>query len=510
MNRISAALLGISALALAACDGVEWHIFQGDDEGAAGPEKVASQKTADVEDETEEVPASPARKPALGEAEGTFALTGARLLTMAGDPIARGTILIEDGRISAVGADLDIPRGMPVIDAGGLTIIPGLVDMHVHHFGEAEGPLYIANGVTTVRNLWGTVQTVSLDRGAADGDYPGPRVYTPGPLTDGPEPVWGDQSLVVTSPEMMRGAVRAQKAAGFTAVKLYETMTPEIYRAGVAEAKAQGMKIYTHTPRAMTVEEVIALEVDSLEHLEDVHNALLPDGYEGGDGRRDYLQRWAAADEDKMRDLARKFAEKGVANSATLEVSINRYRDMMDTERFFESEQGAYVAKGIRDWWQGSADRSRPWLTPELVNAARDKQLRFVKILHDEGAPVLIGTDTPNPFIVQGFSLHDEMASFRDAGFTEEEILDIATRKAAAFLDASEEFGQIREGLRADLVIVEGDPLADLSVLRKPAGVIAGGRLYDRAALDDMLAEARAAAENSYVETVDEETPTEE
>ncbi|NNU17393.1 amidohydrolase family protein [Parvularcula sp. ZS-1/3] len=516
-------LLGLtaSALVLSACSDVTWHIGPSAEpvpehlkrDGTKKPKKDKTEEAEDVGDlsdledaveDLEEPEAKPVQTaltdptPAVTEAD--LAITGGRILTMAGSIIEGGTILIDDGKIVAVGRDIEIPKGAERLKAKGLTVMPGLADMHVHHYSENEGPLFIANGVTTVRNLWGTNQTISLDRGAEDGDYIGPRIFSPGPLTDGPDPIWGEGSLSVLNPDEMRGAVRAQKASGYEAVKLYETLSAESYRAGVAEAKAQEMQVYTHVPGSLTLEDVVALQVDSIEHLDGVNVSLLPDGFdlEANKGR---LFRWGAADDAKMAPLAQSFAENGVTSSATLAVVLGRYRYMLDADGYFASEQGKYVPKGIKSWWSDSASRALPSLSQSLVSEARQKQLRFIKALYDADAGLLIGTDTPNPFVVQGFSIHDELQAFADAGIPRAEVLKIATAGAADFLGKDDTFGRVKPGTRADLIIVKGDPTKDLSILKEPDYVIAGGMVYGRKDIERMLKEARDRVAASYSES---------
>ncbi|MEM1381390.1 MAG: amidohydrolase family protein [Pseudomonadota bacterium] len=490
MKRALLALIGTSALTLSACSDFEILLGKSDDE-------VATVVAATPDTNETAAPIAVAEDPASGDQP--IFIKGADILAMDGTPAGRGRVLIDDGIIVAVGSRLKAPDDARVIDADGLVLMPGLVDMHVHHFSQEEGPLYLINGITTVRNLWGTNQTVRLDEGAKYQNYPGPRVYTPGPLMDGPEPIWGEGSLVVTSPEMARGAVRAQKAAGFTAVKLYEKLTEEIFVAAVEEAKAADMQVYAHTPLDMTVDEVIALGVDSLEHLNNVQDLLVPDDYAQPDDYN-YLETWAAADNSKMAALAKSFAEAGVANSVTFEVTINRYAAALDPDAYFASERGQFVPQGLKEWWMQSAERTQATATTELIAAAKEKQLAFVKALYDANAPLLIGTDTPNPFVVAGFSLHGEIETFSEAGLPNEAILSLATREAAQFLGQEETFGQVAKGLRADLILVGGDPEADLSVLQNPEAVIASGVYYDRAALDQMRDDARARAAASYTD----------
>lgn len=480
MRSTTGAGLALGVFALAGCNEFTFLLGKSDEEVA----RLLG----------EDMPGVVVREVPVGDApEETLYIKDATIIAMDGSPPDVGSVLIKDGVIAAMGSDLPVPDDALVIEAGELTLLPGLADMHVHHFSEAEGPLYLANGVTSVRNMWGTVQTTRLDEAAKHHAYPGPRVYTPGPIMDGPEPIWGDGSVELSSPEMAIGAVRAQKAAGFTAVKLYEKLSGDVFRAAAEEARALDMQVYAHTPLSMTVDEVISLKIDSLEHFNNAQDYLVPDDYAWPD---DYntLSTWTVADDGKMAELAAVFAENGVWNAPTLEVTIGRYASALADDAFFASDVGSYVPPGLKQWWSGSAERIKGWATADMVEDARERQLAFLKALYDANAPLLIGTDTPNPFVVAGFSLHGELQSFREAGLPNEAILEIATTEAARFLGEEETFGQVAEGMRADLILVKGDPLADLSVLQAPTAVIAGGRYYDRDALDTMLSDARQRA----------------
>ncbi len=204
--------------------------------------------------------------------------------------------MTDAGRIMNATVTVD---GARVIDGAGRTLMPGLADMHVHYGSEKEGVLYLANSVTSVRNLWGSGRTLIFDAGAKRGDLTGPHIYTSGPLMDGPEPIWGGASLQVTTPEQAIGAVESQRTTGYRAVKLYEGLPPEIYAAAVKAAKDRDMQVWTHVPEGMSVEEVIDLGVDSIEHFEGVSSAANAGPEDAG-----YMARWANADHERLREIA--------------------------------------------------------------------------------------------------------------------------------------------------------------------------------------------------------------
>mgnify|MGYP003700307849 CR=1 FL=1 len=423
------------------------------------------------------------------ESGATFVFDNVRVLTMTDAGVLENArVVIADGKIVSAGplVGKDVPEGAIIIDGTGKTLMPGLADMHVHYFGEGEGPLYLANSVTTVRNMWGTAETLRLADRVAQGMSTGPNIYTSGPLMDGADPVWGEDAMEIISPQRAEGAIESQRATGYNAVKLYAKLTPETYRAAVAAAKARDMQIWTHVPGLMTVEDVISLEVDSIEHLDGYHTALAAPDKKNSSS----IERWQSADPAQMESLAELTAAAGVWNTPTLAVIYSRYIYGDDAEAFFAKPEAALIDVEISDWWRGGV-RYYDGTTPVAEDAGA-RQREFIKALYDAGAGLLIGTDTPNPFVLPGYAIHDELAGFAAAGIPVEDVLRVATVDAARFLGEEDAFGMVAPGLRADLVLLDRDPIADLDTLRDPAGVMVSGRWHARTDLNSML-EARAA-----------------
>ena len=173
-----------------------------------------------------------------------------------------------------------------------------------------------------------------------------------------------------------------------------------------------------------------------------------------------------------------------------------------DVDAFFTRPEAGYLESGLTDWWRSSAERMGEF--DDEKRAATANQRAFLKMLYDAGAPLLIGSDTPNPFVLRGFAIHDELATFVEAGVPVDDVLRIATADAAKFLREEGEWGVVAVDARADLVLLDGDPREDLSVLRRPVGVMVSGHWYDSptltAALEDLrkrIADAEQAQEKS-------------
>lgn len=430
--------------------------------------------------------------PAFSWGDTGYVFENVRVLPMSGgseqsmQTVSDQRVVVTGERIVSVGPPGgSVPPGHKLINAAGKTLMPGLADMHVHYWREDLGPLFLANGITTVRNLWGTQQTARLDEGARRGAFIGPRVYSSGPLMDGPEPIWGDNSVVLTDPVQAVGAVESQKKSGYRAVKLYEGLTPEIYRAAVKAAKKRDMQVWSHTPHGMNVNDLIDLRIDSLEHFNDVQDLL-----RGERRPTDWFEEWAWAEEGMMPALAARFAEAGVWNAPTFGVIAERYRYGADPEAFFKRSETAYLSTSLTDWWRESAGRMKPY--GETARAARRQQLNFLKALYDANAPLLLGTDTPNPFVLPGYAIHDEIAAFVEAGIPLHRVLHIATAEAARFLGETGQWGVVAPRARADLLLLDGDPLQDPGVMKNPVGVMIGGRWITRAELLQALADVAA------------------
>ncbi len=428
--------------------------------------------------------------PVVASDRGTTVFRDVQVLTMtdAGVIEVASVRVAGDTIVAVVEGESEIPTGATVVDGAGMTLMPGLADMHVHYWSEVQGPLFLANSVTTLRNMWGSGATLILDAGAKHGSYAGPHVYTSGPLMDGPDPIWGQGSAMLSSPEQAIGAVESQRTTGYTAVKLYEGLTPDIYAAAVQAAQDRDMQVYTHVPEGMTIEEVLAFGVDSIEHFEGVSRAVTMAG-----DRARFMERWANADPDRMQEIAIASAESGVWHSPTFAVIAVRYEYADDPDAFFALPGAAYIGSGLAGWWRGAANSMGAF--DAVKQTATDNQRAFARMLYEAGTPMLIGTDTPNPFVLPGFAIHDELEAFIDIGIPADEVLRMATADAASFLREEGEWGVVAAGARADLVLLDADPRDDLSTLRRPAGVMMNGHWYDAAFLASELEEIRAGIE---------------
>ncbi|MDE2805422.1 MAG: amidohydrolase family protein [Gemmatimonadota bacterium] len=433
---------------------------------------------------------------------GDIAFVDVTVLTMGeSDGALTGqTVLVSGDTILAIGAtvDVQVPTDATVVDGVGRFLMPGLTDMHVHlEYSEDPGilNLFLANGVTTVRNMDGRPYILEWRDLIERGEMLGPRIHTAGPILDGDPPL-RDDNLAIGSADEARDAVRAQATAGYDFVKVYTNLSPDAFAAIVDEAAAQGMAVAGHVPGDLSVEDALASGMWSIEHVTE-----LGDLVEASDSPFRNGWHWSKlylampVDTTRYADAAAQVVRAGVGIVATT-VQADRALAPRDTiDAWLLGPEMAYLGSEVLDFWEWLATRSLDRMDAAdwaLVDAGRENRIRLVRALHDAGAVLLIGTDTPNPFVVPGVSLHEELANHEAAGIERTRILEMATREAARFLGALEEVGTVEAGKRADLLLLDADPRESLATLRRPVGVMTAGRWLSAEAIAEVLAEIAA------------------
>ncbi len=442
------------------------------------------------------------------------------------------TVLIDGDTITAVApaAVLTPPPGVPVVDGSGRFLIPGLWDMHIHLANDEDPPispehqllLHLAHGVVGVRDMGSDWQTIEdLRARLAAGEIRGPEVLSPGPFVVGPQQASATMVPVANADEA-RAAVRSLGEQGVDFIKAQASLSRDAYLALVDEATALGQEVHGHVPDAMTALEVSAAGQRTLEH---VSPALPSDGalLFSCSSREDELRRELAAiatareaeDADRHqlaerdRNLKRALIEsydpeKAAALAATLTAHGARVVPTMiwsQTYSPFDAEANRSAplevlpeATRVRwdEVWRGYFENTAEdqlALNRQIAEGSRT----LVKTLKDAGVRVLAGTDSPFFLLLPGFGLHQELELLVAAGFTPGEALAAATRDVADFLGRLDESGTVGVGRRADLVLLDADPLADIRNTREIQAVIQGGRLYPREELDAMIAEVALA-----------------
>jgi len=434
-------------------------------------------------------------------------------------PVAAQTVVIRGDRIVAMGAASQVspPAGARVIDGRGKFLIPGLWDFHVHATGQVFEdlfqPLLVANGITAMRDMWGQVPAAQAARARiARGELVGPRSVVAGNIVDGTPPIWPGSTSVGT-PEDGRRIVDSIAAAGGAFIKVYSRLDPEVFRAIAHRAKARGISFAGHIPSLVDAREASDLGQHTVEHLTN----LLTDCSRDRDAIRAEIaaavaspRRWDSAgrlqrsqaarvlashDPGRCRELARRFKANGTVMVPTM--TVLRSVAFLDDSTLRNDPRLKYIPAWFSGRWDPRQDFRFRMLTADdwaLRKRGHTRQLEIIRLFRQEGVTFLPGTDLANPYLYPGFSLHDELANFVAIGYSPAEALRAATLGPAEFFRATDSLGTVATGKLADLVLLDADPLADIRNTTRIATVMANGRVYDRAALDALLADAEKRA----------------
>ncbi len=428
-----------------------------------------------------------------------LAITGGTVIDVrAGTKHPNATVLVDGERIAAVGTSLDVPENARVIDATGMWLLPGLMDMHAHITGEQNAHkekvhhLHLAYGVTTVRDTGGNLTLLRLLRDRIErGLHSGPRIFFSGPLLDGSTPVWPPMSIMVDTPDRARGAVQFLASQGVDFIKTYNWVPEASLQVILDTAHSLGLRVTGHVPRTITMTRAIQLGMDCLEHIRITGRELLPrDEADRLDplpvARRETLL-WERFDLESapMQRLIRLIADARVFFDPTLLVdtalSLDGYA--VDTD----NPANADVPEDVREAF-ASQERPKIFDVSEVnLETARDgfrKRQRFVGMLHEAGARLLAGTDCFGlGKHLPGLGLQQELALLVESGLSPLAALQAATVTAADALGQSDSLGALEPGKLADIVLLEADPLVDIFFARRVRTVLKAGRVYDVATL---------------------------
>jgi hypothetical protein len=429
-------------------------------------------------------------------------------------PRADTTVLIANDRIIEVGParNVKIPRGALVVDASGKYLIPALWDMHVHtENAERDFRMYIANGVVGVRNMAGVAKDVFRWRDeTASGNIVGPQIVAAGPLIDGPEPSHPEHAIPVRNAAEGRQAVQSLKAMGADFVKVYDGVPRDAYFAIAEESKKVGLPFVGHLPGSIRVIEASNAGQRSLEHgaylsggstyedeaikqeasgpdvMEEAKRtgnfSLIPEAIaRRGDELLDHLN------SERLAQMYKTFAKNGTYLTPTL--VVQRARVYVDDISKTPDSRNRYITRTELEAWKPENDMFSKYRTSRYI-AYQKRQyaetLKGIKLAQELGVQLLAGTDVVAPWTYPGFSLHDELGLLVEAGLTPLEALRTATTHPAQFF-GMKDVGTIAPGMKANLILLDADPLENIANTKKISSVIMRGTLYTRVQLDDLL-----------------------
>ncbi len=425
------------------------------------------------------------------------------------------TVLVEGSRIIAIGHsdELHVPKNAIVIDGDGYYLMPGLADMHMHtreDWPSNAWPvspliLYLANGVTTIRDFspQGTDLTYPIHwrEEISAGTRIGPTIYTSGKL------------LFASPLEDPQGIVRENHALGFDFLKLYSYLSEDDFHDAMTTAKELGMYTSGHIPYAVGLEGVLAEGMDEIAHVEELSPEFL-------DFDRDRVLAWEAwlpyiidtalqqfdvsssfvrADFEKqnvetLSGIVEQLRSANVPVCTTMVVDDIIQLKLFQPDAFLERQENQYLPLGyLERFRQGEEKHQVQFKGMEDLAAYKYNIDQWVLIeLHRAGIPLLLASDsgTGGMGIVPGFSIHDELRLLTENGFSPYEAIATGTLNASKVVEGmigEGDFGSIKVGKRADLILVRGNPLEDVAVIRKPLGVMAEGRWYSIETLAQMI-----------------------
>jgi len=430
----------------------------------------------------------------------TLLIRNVSLIDSTGSPVQKNmNVLLDAARIVRITtANASVPAGAKVIDGSGLFLIPGLWDMHVHWYEESYLPLFVANGVTGVRQMWGMDMHYAWRSRENDPSYIGPKQVIASAILDGAPKVW-PTSIEVTSAEFAREQVRLFHAKGADFIKVYDRLNRDVYFAIADESKKVGIPFAGHVPQLVSLAEASDAGQKSMEHMVAFDTGLVTDpaAFEAKYSGELKPETMLARREDAIRSedgaqknlLFKKFADNATWQSPTLALLRNRafLRERLEVDK----HRLTYIPKQTTSSWLPPRNLDFQNITDERQWKARQVRFaylqRLVGEMHKAGVRVIAGTDVRNPFCFPGFSLHDELELLVEAGLSPMAALQAATSNAAEYSGKSNVLGTVTEGKIADLVLLSENPLDDIRNTTKITAVILNGVYHDRSALDAML-----------------------
>ncbi len=412
------------------------------------------------------------------------AFTGVSVLPMDGTgALTDQTVLVSGGQITAIGptASISIPPEAEVVDGTDKYLTPGLTDAHTHPKDPEDLLPYLSSGVTTIISLGhNPAQTPVLQwrDQINEGALLGPTIYATREILDGANP--RSAAIVVADPAAARAAVRDQVAAGVDFIKVYNSLTVPVFNAIMGEARARGVSVIGHGVRAPGLQGILDAGISAIAHGEELF----------------YTHFGSTIDPSLIPSAVTAMADAGawlMPNLSTFDRVDAQWGNTAALTRWLATPEARYLPPWHTTNWSrfhenNYANRSGS------VTAINSFLSQIVGAMHDGGVPFLLSTDSPIiPGLFAGSSVHEDLRLLVEAGLTREEALKVGTANGGRFISehrsGADTFGTVTVGARGDLLLLSGDPRANLGVLRAPDGVMVRGRYLTRSKLNQLLEE---------------------
>jgi imidazolonepropionase-like amidohydrolase len=454
-----------------------------------------------------------------GLAQAMTAFVGVSVIPMDRDRVLTNqTVLVSGGTIKTIGDanKVKVPKDAHRIDGTGKYLIPGLVDMHTHLLSDSdeypdsiapdELRVMVANGVTTVRFMIGTPELLSLRGQSASGEIAAPTIYVASPHLTGREQ---GNNFVVRTTEEAREAVRKSKAAGYDFIKVTTFVPSLVYEAAVDEARKQKIRVVGHADSRFVGVERAWKAGQQIEHLDGYIELLLKANAPMKGSVSDiYIynpENWKSfdhMDESKINEIARKTVESNPFVNPTQHFMKNSFGRLRTEEEIRAQPDFRFYPAKVQQQWLDFYKKNRMLNTVPVEKRKRWIELRdkLIRAIHDAGGKIMTGSDTPEFLWLYGFGIHHEIQALKDAGLSNYAVLAAATRNPHEFLGTLDKAGTVEKGKRADLVLLNANPLVNIGATKDRAGVMLKGKWYSQAQLDSWLNEIAPRISGSYIE----------
>jgi imidazolonepropionase-like amidohydrolase len=434
----------------------------------------------------------------------TTAFVGVSVIPMDRERILTNqTVVVRNGKIAEIGDKVKVPKDAATVNGKGKYLIPGLVDMHTHLMSDEDFPdelapdelrIMVANGVTTIRLMIGTPEQLVLRARASRGEIVAPTIYCASPHLTGREQ---GNDFVVNTPDEARAAVRKAKADGYDFIKVTTFVKSLVYESAVDEAAKIGIRVIGHADsRFVTVPRAWRAR-QQIEHLDGYLEMLLADNAPMKGSVSDlYIynpRNWESLnyiDETKIAGVARKTVASNPFVDPTQSFMKNTFGLPRSEESIRAQPDFRFYPVKTQDFYINYLRRT-PLNQVSLEKRARWVELRnkLIKAIFDAGGKIMAGSDTPEFLWLYGFTMHREMKALADAGLPNYAVLAAATRNAHEWLGSLKYSGTIEKGKQADLILLDANPLDDITNTEKRTGVMLKGKWYAQAEMNDWLDE---------------------
>ena len=410
----------------------------------------------------------------------SFLITNVNIIPMDRDTILINKMVhIKDGLIHNIGENIEA-EGVEIIDAKNKYLAPGLIDMHVHVWDRYELGLYLSNGITAVRNVWGMPMHLELKEDLSKDELISPMFFTSGPKLTGPEFI-GDDNLQLFSPDEAKEKVISYKDRGYDFIKTYYGLNEDIFDAVIEQAETSEIDIIAHPSNKVPYSYHLNPQIKSIEHTEEIVQQPLQ----------------FDLSTDKLQAIVDSISMAGHVNFCPTITGFNNIYQMMMNDSILDSESLKYINPLIKkvdskkqfDRWFNAKQQDS--VVIRNIKNQHDFHLTIIKKLHEAGVVIICGTDSGIGVTIPGFSIHQELAFYGEAGLSNYEVLKTATANAAKTHTIMNEMGTIEIGKMANLILLDNNPLQDLSSMQNPGTVFIKGRQLKRETLDSFNIKAK-------------------